>query len=565
MNSDSVETPWVVAQADRACIAELAHALDLPWIAAHLLMVRGINRAEDARRFLYPSIDEIADPYLLTDMAAAVERITRARDRGERVLVFGDYDVDGIAGAVILVNALRRFGVAHCHYGMPSRVTEGYGLSPEHVEAAAAEGTGLIITVDNGISAHDAASAARRFGLDLVVTDHHQIEGELPEAAAVINPKRDGEACPSLEASGAAVAFKLAAALTGAMEDLDLVALGSIADIVPLRGENRGLVALGLDAMARQPRIGLRQLAAVSKVDLSQINSEGIAFQLAPRLNAAGRLGDGFLPLELLMTDSAEEAARIAAELDRANAERRAIEQEIFGQAVAEVEATLIGDHRSIVLASRAWHPGVVGIVASRLQQRYNRPVVLLAMDDEGTGRGSGRSVPGFDLAAALGRCQQHLVRFGGHAAAAGLTLFEECFEAFRDAFERVADELAPDRETHTPLAIDAQVGLSEIDPRLIQAIGRLEPFGSGNPAPIFCAYGVEPVPHSLRELRGGHARFEVRQGSKQLTAIGFRMAGLIQEKVGARPIDMAFAPKFNTWRGETTIQLVLKDIHARP
>jgi len=341
------------------------------------------------------------------------------------------------------------------------------------------------------------------------------------------------------------------------------VALGSVADIVPLLGENRALAALGLDYMIRHPRIGLVKLAAVSGVDIGQINSENIAFQLAPRLNAAGRLGDGLVPLELLMTDSPEDAARMAAELNEANVERRAIEQVIFDQAVAEIEATLIRDRHSIVLASPEWHPGVVGIVASRLQQKYSRPVVLLAMDEGGTGRGSGRSVPGFDLAAALGRCQEHLIRFGGHAAAAGLTLFEECFEAFQNAFEGIAQELLAGREVRSTLDIDAQVGLSEVDSQLVKAMARLEPFGCGNPSPVFCSYGVEPVPHSVRELRGGHVRFEVRQGSQQLPVIAFRMASLVQEKVASRPIDIAFTPKFNTWRGETTVQLVLKDIHV--
>jgi len=563
MNSGTMEIPWVVAEEDRAKTAELARELELPRIAAHLLVLRGMATVEEAKRFLNPSLDDISDPFLLTDMRAAVARITQARDSSERVLVFGDYDVDGISGTVILVDALHRFGIEKYGYGMPSRVTEGYGLSPEHVETAAAEGVDLIITVDNGINARDAANTARRLGIDLVVTDHHQIEGELPEAAAVVNPKRESEGCPAEDISGAGVAFKLATALTGAMENLDLVALGSVADIVPLLGENRALVALGLEDMIQHPRIGLVKLAAIAGVDIHQINSERIAFQLAPRLNAAGRLGDGCVPLELLMTDSPEDAARVASELDDANMKRRAIEQTIFDQAVEEIEATLLRDRYSIVLANRQWHPGVVGIVASRIQQKYNRPVVLLAMDEDGTGRGSGRSVPGFDLAAALGRCREHLIRFGGHAAAAGLTLFEDGLEAFQHAFEEEARALLADQEIRSTLEIDAQVSLREIDSQLVKAITRLEPFGCKNASPVFCAYGVEPIPHSVRELRGGHARFEVRQGAQQLQVIAFRMASLVHEKVAFRPIDIAFTPKFNTWRGETTVQLVLKDIHT--
>jgi len=555
--------PWQVAAEDRAKTTELAAALGIPRIAAHLLMLRGITDSDQGRHFLLPAIEHVADPFRLTDMQPAVDRITLARDRGEHIQVFGDYDVDGIAGTSILVNGLRRFGIERCSYGMPSRLTEGYGLTPDHVEAARNAGVNLIITVDNGINAREAATAAREAGIDLIVTDHHQIEGELPEAVAVVDPKRETEDTTSLDASGAAVAFKLAWALTGDLADLDLVALGTVADVVPLRGENRALVAMGLNTMIKQPRIGLSALATSAGFNLSEVTAEKIAFQLAPRLNAAGRLGDGLIPLELLLTESVREAARMAAELDNANCERREIERDICGEALAALEkAGSIGS--SIVLASETWHPGVIGIVASRLFHLHHRPVVLIAIDENGVGRGSARSAESFDLAGALGECRETLLRFGGHNAAAGLAIDAQNIDAFRAAFEmEAARRLAAAEDGPPPLLIDALVSLTELDPKLISTIDQLEPFGCMNPMPVFCSHGVTMLPQSWRELRGGHVKCSVRQGARTMPAIGFRMAESLPSTLQGAPIDIAFTPRFNTWRGETTVQLILKDVRT--
>ena len=555
--------PWCVAQEDRKGSSDLAAALGIPRIAAHLLMLRGITTSDQGWRFLLPALDHISDPFLLTDMRVAVDRIAVARSRGEFVQVFGDYDVDGIAGTCILVNALRRFGIERCAYGMPSRLTEGYGLTAEHVENARNAGVDLIITVDNGINAREAARAARAGSIDLIVTDHHQIEGELPDAAAIVNPKREPPEFGSADASGAAVAFKLAWALTGEIRDLDLAALGTVADVVPLRGENRALVAMGLDAMMREPRVGLVALAMSAGFDISEVTAEKIAFQLAPRLNAAGRLGDGLIPLELLLTSSVREAARMAAELSEANRQRREIEKDIYDEAVCAVESFgPVGP--AIVLASRSWHPGVIGIVASRLFHLYHRPAVLISVDDNGVGRGSGRSSDSFDLAGALGACRDTLIRFGGHNAAAGLAVDAENLDAFRAAFEaEAARRLEGMEDAAPPLEIDALVSLSELDPQLVKTLDQLEPFGCMNPMPLFCSHGVMLLPQSLRELTGGHVKFVVRQGAKTMPAVGFRMADSIPPGLEGQDIDIAFTPRFNTWRGETSIQLILKDIRA--
>ena len=563
MTTHAYNRPWRVAEEDRTLTAELAKSLGVPRLVAHLLTTRGIAAASEGEKFLNPSLDQLTDPFLLTDMEPAVERIAAARARNERVLVFGDYDADGIAGTAILVNALRRYGVEDCTCAMPSRLIEGYGISAEHVKAAARDGVRLIITVDNGVNAREAGTTARRLGIDLLVTDHHQLEGELPEAVAVVNPKREPQDHPSWHAAGAGVAFHLGRALTGQVDDLDLVTLGTVADIVPLRQENRVLVALGLRDLMQRRRTGIVELAKVAGTNIEEITAEKIAFQLAPRLNAAGRLGDSLGPLQLLMTDSVAEAARIAGELDRANDERRSIEKIIFDQTVEEVEATLWGERHSIVLARRGWHPGVIGVVASRLVAAYGRPVVLIAIDEEGVARGSARSSGDFDMAAALGACKDHLVRFGGHAAAAGLTLSEGNLEAFREAFEQEAARRFRAGEAAPPLDVDALVSFSEIDPQLVKGLARLEPFGNMNPAPILATCGVTVLPHSFRELRGGHARLMVQQGTKLFEAVGWNMLSFIQEKVGSHPIDIAFTPQFSTWRGETTVQLVLKDIHV--
>jgi single-stranded-DNA-specific exonuclease len=403
---------------------------------------------------------------------------------------------------------------------------------------------------------------ARSVGIDLIVTDHHQPEGELPDALAVINPKCQDPTYVGAEACGAAVAFKLAWALTGEQRDLDLVALGTVADVVPLLGENRDLVAAGLQEASVHPRLGLAKLAEKAGIRMDALRADHIAFQLAPRINAAGRLGNGLDGLELLFSDSPEDAARLASELDKANLERRSIETAIYREVMAMLESGFHPDQRTIVLASRTWHPGVIGIVASRVQSGYYRPVILIAIDEDGRGRGSGRSIHGFNMADALAACKDHLVKFGGHAAAAGLTVLEQDIEAFRGTFEAEAENwLPPGEEIQRTLEIDAQVAFSEIDSRLLRILGRLRPFGHGNPSPVLCTYGVEPMPRSWRELRGGHLRVALKEGPTLLTAIGFHMADRIPQLEHAAALDVAFTPQFNTWRGETTIQLVLKDL----
>jgi single-stranded-DNA-specific exonuclease len=364
---------------------------------------------------------------------------------------------------------------------------------------------------------------------------------------------------------GAGVAYQLACALNGGCEDLDLAALGTIADIVPLTGENRAIAATGLAQMRETPRLGLLHLARQSKADISRMTSERVAFALAPRLNAAGRLGDGSVPLNLLLTQSDQDASRLASELGAANDERRGIEEEIFQSAIAAIEKDLPEKLPAIVLANRAWHSGVVGIVAARIASRYNRPTLLVAYDEDGLGRGSARGGPGFNLADAIGVCKEHLVKFGGHKNAAGFTVYEAKFEAFREMFLAEASERLPGKVLQPELPIDILIGLSQIDGQLITAIERLEPFGQLNPSPVFCTCGVEVVAGSAQPIANKHLRMTLAQEGVRFPAIAYRILERMDPSELPKLVDIVYTPKFDTYRGGGAIQLELRDIATTP
>lgn len=555
-----VERKWNVAQMDRAGTRGLAEELSVPQIVAHLLLTRGIESAPDARDFMNPSVQALRDPFDLSNMEAAVQRLKHARDRDERVLVFGDYDVDGIAGAALMVQGLKRFGIADCRYGLPSRATDGYGLSEKHVNAAKEDGVDLIVTVDNGVTAVHAAERARELGIDLVVTDHHELEGPLPEVHAIINPKLDDDA-PTRNICGAAVAFKVISALTGKNWDMDLAALATVADVMPLQGENRVLVSVGLRDMAERARPGLAALADIARLSLNSVRASDLAFHLAPRINAGGRVGDAITGLELLLSDEPSHAKALARTLDGHNDKRRRIESAILAEALKSIEESDELENGSVVLARKGWHTGVIGVVAARLQRRFAVPVILMGINEDGIAQGSGRSTSDFDLVAALGECRDHLIKFGGHRAAAGVTLRSDAIDSFKEAFCETTREALGDGTPVETIEIDCQVFLAELDHSLLTALGRLEPYGHGHPAPVFCTYGVEVLPQSPRELKGGHLRMAVRENAQMFTAIGFHMAKEFAPHTLPPRVDLAFTPQFNTWRGETSIQLVLKDL----
>ncbi len=561
MNGVTTARQWAIAEPDWPRARALANEADIPPLVAHLLLRRGIETKEAVRVFLFPALSQLTDPFLLTDMDRAVARITQARDRGERVMIFGDYDVDGVTGMAILVQGFHRFGLTNFSYGMPLRLTEGYGINPDHVNAAHADGVTLIVTVDNGMGAHAAADRARELGVDLIISDHHAIEEPMPHALAVLNPKREGPDYRGIHLCGAGVAFKLSTALNGTPNDLDIAAVGTVADIVPLLDENRVIVALGIRHMTKYQRNGLAKLAWQAGFALPKVSAEKIGFQLGPRINAAGRLDDAAAALKLLLTECPNEAGDLARLLNKANEERRNIEKGIFEEAAAELDACFTAEKRSIVLGRPGWHPGVIGIVASRIESQYHRPVVVIAIDDEGLGRGSARGGPHFDLVGALAACSSHLVKYGGHRAAAGITIRQENISAFAAAFEEEAMRRLGPGEIIPELEIDALAAFSQVDAALIKALELLEPIGRDNPGPIFCSLGVEVVPQSGQVLKERHLKMLVRQGDVSFEAIGFGMAELLFQNALRGSLDIAYTPQFNNWNGETRIQLLLKDV----
>jgi single-stranded-DNA-specific exonuclease len=536
-----------------AAALALERELGVGHVLAQVLVRRGFGDPDAARAFLHRGVTH--DPRGFDGLEAAVALIRRHLDARTRIVVHGDYDVDGVCATAILVRGLRAMG-ADVSWFLPSRVDDGYGLARSTVDALAARGTELLITVDCAITAIEEVAAARAAGIDVVVTDHHspRADGQLPDAP-IVHPALCGYPCAEL--CGTGVAYKLAQALgaPGVEGDLELVAIATIADLMGLTGENRTLVRDGLRALAVTARPGLRALMAVSRVDPSAVDTSAVGFRLAPRINAAGRLQRADAGVELLLTADHARAKEIAAELDSVNAERRMVEQRIVWEAVEQVAA--LGERRGYVLAAEGWHPGVIGIVASRIVERFHRPAVLVGLDGE-LGSGSGRSIPGFDLLGALHACAGQLERYGGHRAAAGLTVARGRLDAFRAEFEahcaaHVTDEMLAPVER-----VDAVVSGSELTIGLADELALLEPCGIGNPAPRVLIPGAR-----FTEVRamgeGKHARFVVRSGEGHARAVAFGCGG----KLPAEPVDASFRLERNVWNGAVEPRAVLRI--ARP
>ncbi len=559
-------------------VRAVAEDLDLSEPVAVTLVRRGYRTPELARAFL--AADESHPPAAFASMADVVERIGAAIEGAGRITVHGDFDVDGVCATAIMVSTLRRLG-ADCDWLIPDRIEDGYGLSAGNIERLASRGTSLLITVDCGITAVEEVRQAQDLGMEVIVTDHHQAGDELPDCP-ILHPEISDYPFASL--CGTAVAWKLACALREASgegspeqqrggsgepspdashedDDLDLVALATVADVVPLVGENRSLVRRGLAAMRRTRRPGLRALMASAKCEPSRLDEGDLAFRLAPRINAAGRLYRADAGVELLLTEEDARAEGIAEELGRANSERRATEREV--DAAAEAARRELADELreapGLVLAGEDWHPGVVGIVASRLVERHHRPVVVISLDGEGGGRGSGRSIPGFDLLAALEACSEHLESFGGHRAAAGLSLRAENLEAFREAFAAHATALLRPEDLRRTERIDAMVGGAGLGLDLAEELGRLGPFGMGNP-------GVRLMVPSARvsDVRtmgeGKHARFSLHSGAHRALGVAFGRSSL---GVGEEdPVDAAVRLEVNQWNGAVEPRVVLRELY---
>ncbi len=547
--------PFAYAEA-----AALARELDLAGPVAIALVRRGLRTVSDARAFL--SADESHDPAAFNGMDAAVGTIRSAIARGERITVHGDYDVDGVTSTAILVAALRELG-ADCDWMIPDRVGDGYGVTMETVTKLEERGTQLVVTVDCGITSVAEIEEGARRGIAAVVTDHHQPGDELPDCP-IVHPIVGEYPCPDLCA--AAVAHKLVAALIGAERaerDLDLVGLATIADMVPLRGENRSLARRGIAAARRARRPGLRALMQVAGVTPERVDEGDFSFRLAPRINAAGRLYRADAGVELFLTSDEARAKEIAGDLDRANHERRATERDVLADAQRRfAEDPDANDVPGLVVWGEDWHAGVVGICASRMAERHGRPAVLIALDAKGRGKGSGRSVPGFDLLAALRACGEHLARFGGHRAAAGLEIEPENLDAFRDAFVAyTAQHLNLGAAASTP-SVDVVVGGECLDHELATQLARLGPFGVGNP-PIRLlvpSAQIEDVHGIGAEER--HSRFALRSGGRRASGVAFGINGSLASLAEDGPLDVSLRLELNEWNGAVSAQVVLEDTH---
>ncbi|MDN5347871.1 MAG: single-stranded-DNA-specific exonuclease [Clostridia bacterium] len=536
-------------------------------LTAQVLLNRGLSSLEEARVFLTGGPEHLKPPASLPGLEAAVERLALAVRRREKVLIYGDYDVDGLTAAAIVGETLRRAGI-QAGYCLPQRLQDGYGLHLHLLEKALAEGYRLVVTVDCGITAVTEASWAIEQGLDLIITDHHLPGPILPPALAVVNPVLAGL---PVNLAGAGVAFKLAQGLSerlglpphngvAAGWALDLVVLGTIADSVPLLGENRLLVRLGLPVIRQASRAGIKALLEVAGLDAAGIDAEKIAYVLAPRLNAAGRLGSARPALELLTTSSEQRAWELAQSLEQENRTRQLVQDGIFKEAVERIEDEELYRRPAIVLASPDWHPGVLGIVAARLAERYYRPVILLSSLDGVTARGSGRSIPEVDLYAALSRCKEHILAFGGHSLAAGLEVNTGELDELRSCFEVAVERQLEGREIRPSLRADAEVLLSQLTPELALELERLEPFGEGNPRPLFVYRGARVKSWRQVGQKGDHLKLYLAAEGLKLPAIGFHMPKSEDLKDGSL-VDLAFRPVLDGYNGGSQLELILEEV----
>ncbi len=555
---------WVLPSApDAVAVAALASELHLPPVICELLLRRGFSTVEGAKRYLRPRLDQLHDPFLMLGMDIAVERLVRAIRAGERIVIHGDYDVDGMCSTAVLLRTMRRLGGDAIPF-IPRRIEDGYDLTMAGVNAAIAAAAQVLVTCDCGTNALAPVEAACKAGIDVIITDHHLPSGPLPSCLAVLNPKQDGCEYPDKDLAAVGIAFKLALALTramGASEDevyrlLDLVALATIADVAPLRGENRVLARVGLKVLKETTNLGLRALIRASGLEGKPINAGRVGFILAPRLNAVGRLGHALRGVELLMSENEHEANAIARELEELNRHRQDVDRKTLARAREMIDALDLDATHGIVLAEEGWHPGVIGIVASRLLEEHGRPVLLIALDGE-EGKGSGRSISAFDLHAALTECRDLLVRFGGHRAAAGVTVARDKVPELARRFNEIALAQLSVSDLVAELRVDLEVPISAATLELEALLRHFEPFGPSNPTPVLVSRDVR-LAASPRVMGDGHLKLRLLTDTGELEAIGWGMASLASELDVATPFDIAYRLERDDWNGAQRLQAKL-------
>ena len=555
--------------------ADLAAKMGIPTFLAQVLLNREIATADTIQSFLSPKLTELIEPEQMPGVTIAAQRIVQAIENNEKIAIYGDYDVDGITSTSILWHLLSILG-ATTEYYIPHRVDEGYGLNNDAITQIAETGAKLIVTVDCGITAVKEAAHARSLGMDIIITDHHMPGADMPDVTAIVHPGIDGY--PNPASAGAMVAFKLAWGIVNLTKTTSktppnlrqfllnattLAAMGTIADIVDLRGENRILTSFGLKALSNSKLPGIKALIESAGLTGENIDSYSIAFKLAPMLNAAGRMGHARLAVELLTSDSDVRCTQIAQYLKDQNRQRQKCQRDIFAQAKEMINHQGLNhpDRKTIVLAKENWHTGVIGIVASKIIDNFYRPAIMLNIDGD-FAQGSARSIEGFDLHAALAACKEHLIKFGGHKMAAGLKLKTENIPAFIEAFENYARENITEENLISSLDIDGLCAMSDFTETGVRQLSRLEPFGKGNPTPIFATKGVHRIaPPRKVGQKGDHLQIAISDNTASIRCIGFNMGKLEKKLLEIDNFSVAYEPQINTFNGRSSVQFVLKDI----
>jgi single-stranded-DNA-specific exonuclease len=557
---------WILNKTNPEYISYVARVASVSPLIAQALVNRGLKTAEQLDSFLNPDITKFADAFALPQMKKAIERIHLARKNGERVLVHGDYDADGVTATAIMVEGLRDYGL-EVYFFIPDRIQHGYGFGDAGIERAEALGVKLIVTVDCGISSFDAAAAARARGIDVLITDHHELSRDpdgralVPDASAVITPKAAG--CPPemVHLSGVGVALKFVQGLfENNIDDVykffDLAAIGTAADVVPVHNDNRIIIREGMKLLQSGQRAGLKALCKAAGIRTDSFRSSSLHYSLIPRINAAGRIANATDVVRLLTTTSEDEAGQLAGWLSSVNTRRQEIEESVYNEAM-EMVSSMDQSGEALVVASRGWHIGVIGIVASKIAEKYYRPAIVLSIDG-GIAKGSGRSIPPFDLYEGLNRCKDMLTRFGGHKQAAGLSMQSCDIDQFRKRFCSVARENLAAEDFQPVLHIDGAVRISDISVGLVDEIARMEPFGYSNAEPVFGSRGLEVL--KPRIVGNRHLKMYLRQGGRKIDSIGFDFGSMLSSIEGCA-IDAAFAPGINEWDGARFLQLNLKAI----
>ena len=566
-----MEKIWIIQDSPQGEIENLTSSLGVSPIVAGMLWRRELRTMDEARQFFNPSISHLLDPFLMLNMETAVDEISKCLDANAPILVYGDYDVDGTTAASLLHLFLQSIG-AKSEFYIPDRNTEGYGVSHKGIDYAASIGAKLIITCDCGITAVEQADYAKQQGVNMMITDHHIPDEKLPDAVAILNPKQANCEYPNKNLCGAGVAFKLTQALAKkrnfaaeqALQFMDLAAIGTAADIVKVTGENRIIVGEGLKLISQGKRPGIKALKKVAGITRDEVTVSDVLFGLGPRINAVGRLGEAMRAVRLMTATTEAEAKELSAVLNSENEARKTIEGKIYDEAVRLSNAKYDPrEKRSLVLYQEGWHHGVIGIVASKLKERYFVPTVIIAVND-GVGKASARSISGFDLHAAFSKCADLLLSFGGHTMAAGMSIDPANLEAFEQRFQEVAMDQVTEEMMRPRLKIESIIEFSDINSQLMETLRRLAPYGPGNMRPMFASQNLEVIGYPRPKIVGkNHLKFKVRQGRTVLDAIGFGMAESLELLYSKKALEMAYILAENEWQGRKTIQLELKDIRV--